>query len=71
MRLKVSNDKKAKAKTVSLYPDQWKYVDSRANKAGNRSKYFQLLAEFDRANDLLPRLLRDQLKRNLQTNGSK
>lgn len=69
MRLKVANDKKAKAKTVSLYPDQWKYVENRAGKAGSRSKYFQLLAEFDRANDLLPRLLKEQLKKNLQANG--
>lgn len=45
---------RAKSKPVSLYPDQLQFVKKRASYVGSVSRYFQLLVDYDRKNDILP-----------------
>jgi hypothetical protein len=48
-----------KSKPVSLTPNQVQFVEKRAAHVGGLSRYFQMLVDFDRKNDVVP----DGLKR--------
>jgi len=45
--------KRAKSKPVSLHPEQVHFVEKRAGNVGGVSRYFQMLVEYDRKNDII------------------
>ena len=58
MRTRVHESNKAKARAISLHPHQNKFVEQRAFTAGvTVSRYFQLLSELDRRENILPRAM--------------
>ena len=50
-------NQKAKTTPVSLYPHQIAFVSRQADVAGSASRYMQLLIEYDREHDILPKAL--------------
>lgn len=50
--------KKAKSTPVSLYEDQIQFAQKRGDVVGSVSKYFQILADYDREHNILPAALK-------------
>lgn len=57
MREKVKESKKAVTRPISLFPAQLTFANSRANSAGNFSRYIQLLVDYDKKHNILPAAL--------------
>jgi hypothetical protein len=53
---------RAKSKPVSLDPKQVQFVEKRADKVGGVSRYFQMLVDYDRKNDIVPNALKRLIK---------
>lgn len=55
---------RAQTKPISLYPEQIKFATKRSLALGmSLSRYFQKLAEHDRTNNIMGKILADDAKR--------
>jgi hypothetical protein len=58
-RHKSESHRKAVTKPISLYPQQVNHARERAKQAGSISRYFQLLAEYDKRHNILSAALEE------------
>ena len=50
--------KRPKSKSVSLDPKLIQFIERRAGYVGGVSRYFQMLVDYDRKNDIVPNALK-------------